>query len=155
MKARRRIGAATAVALTAAAWIAGGSAGAAGLAPYRVVGDAIPAALDGATGDASRGLKIAVDRKRGNCVACHALPAAEATFPGDVGPSLAGVGDRLNPGQIRLRVVDQTRVVPRTVMPPYYRVEGLKDVAPEYAGKPILNAGEIEDLVAYLSSLRK
>lgn len=139
-----------AVALTAAA-----PANAAGLAPYRVVGDAIPASLGGQTGDAARGLKVAIDRKRGNCVACHALPATEATFPGDVGPSLAGIGDRLSPGQIRLRVVDQTRVVPRTAMPAYYRVEGLADVAPEYRGKPILSAGEIEDLVAYLSSLRK
>lgn len=143
------------VALAAALWIAGGSASAAGLAPYRVVGDAIPVALDGQTGDAARGLKVAVDRKRGNCVACHALPAAEATFPGDVGPSLAGIGDRLSPGQIRLRVVDQTRVVSRTVMPAYYRVDGLADVAPEYRGKPILSAGEIEDLISYLSSLRK
>ena len=140
----------TAVTLTAAA-----PANAAGLAPYRIVGDAIPVALDGQTGDAARGLKVAVDRKRGNCVACHALPAAEATFPGDVGPSLVGIGGRLSPGQIRLRVVDQTRVVPRTVMPAYYRVDGLSGVAPEYRGKPILSAGEIEDLVAYLSNLRK
>ncbi len=150
MRARQRIVVAAAVALTAAA-----PAGAAELAPYRVVGDAIPAPLDGLTGVAARGLKVAVDRKRGNCIACHALPAAEATFPGDVGPSLANVGDRLSLGQIRLRVVDQTRVVPRTVMPAYYRVDGLADVAPEYRGKPILSAGEIEDLVAYLSGLRK
>lgn len=139
-----------AVALTAAA-----PANAAGLAPYRIVGDAIPAPLGDQPGDAARGLKVAVDRMRGNCVACHALPAAEASFPGDVGPPLTGVGDRLNSGQIRLRVVDQTRVVPRTVMPAYYRVGGLADVAPEYRGKPILSASEIEDLVVYLSSLRK
>lgn len=155
MRTRLRGIAVAAVALTAAAWIAGGSAAAAELAPYRVVGDAILAPLGGQTGDADRGLKVAVDRKRGNCVACHALPSAEATFPGDVGPPLANVGDRLSPGQIRLRVVDQTRVVPRTVMPAYYRVGGLASVAPEYAGKPILSAGEIEDLVVYLSGLKK
>lgn len=154
MRARPQKVAIGAVALAVAS-IAVGEAIAAGLAPYRVAGDAIPAPLGGLAGDADRGLKVAVDRKRGNCVACHALPAADASFPGDVGPSLANVGERLSPGQIRLRVVDQTRVVSRTVMPAYYRVDDLANVAPEYAGKPILSAGEIEDLVAYLSSLRK
>ena len=67
---------------------------------------------------------------------------------------LAGVGARLEAGQIRLRLVDASLVNPQTVMPPYFRTENLQDVAPAFRGKPALSAQEIEDVVSYLATLR-
>lgn len=124
-----------------------------GLLPYEVRGDAVPEPLGGLKGDAERGKAIALDRSRGNCLICHSLPVAGQPFQGELGPALAGVGSRLSEGQIRLRMIDQSQIHPATIMPPYYRVEGLTDVAPEYRGKPALNAQEIEDVVAYLVTL--
>jgi sulfur-oxidizing protein SoxX len=66
---------------------------------------------------------------------------------------MAGVASRLNEGQIRLRLIDQSRINRQTIMPPYYRVEGLRNVAPEHEGRTALDAQEIEDVVAYLSGL--
>jgi sulfur-oxidizing protein SoxX len=73
---------------------------------------------------------------------------------GNVAPSLDGVGRRLSAAQLRLRVADIQRVNPTTVMPSYYRIEGLDRVAAEYRGKPILDAGQVEDIVSYLGSLK-
>jgi sulfur-oxidizing protein SoxX len=70
-------------------------------------------------------------------------------------PSLAGAGSRWSVGQLRLRIADASRLNPNTIMPPYYRVEHLTRVAPAFAGKPILSAEEIEDVVAFLASLRE
>lgn len=126
----------------------------AGLAPYRVIGDAAPAPLGGLAGDARRGEAIVLDRRRGNCLICHAAPVEGERFQGDLGPPLAGVGSRLDEGQIRLRLIDQSRLNPETIMPPYYRTEGLANVAPQYAGEPALTAQEIEDVVAYLTTLK-
>ena len=123
-----------------------------GLKPYRVVGDGIPEPLAARPGNAARGLEIALDRQRGNCNLCHALPAA-ADYQGELAPDLARVASRLTAAQIRLRVVDSARVNPETIMPAYHRVEGLKRVAREFQGKPVLTADEIEDVVAYLVSL--
>jgi sulfur-oxidizing protein SoxX len=126
----------------------------AGLESYRVVEDAIPAPLGGLKGDAARGQKIVLDREVGNCLICHAVPDPSQRFQGDLGPPLEGVGDRLSEGQMRLRLVDQSLINEATVMPPYYRVEGLRNVAPQFSGKPALTAQEVEDVVAYLGSLR-
>lgn len=128
------------------------SAGEALLA-YEVVEDSVPAPLGGLKGDARRGLEIIRDRRNGNCLICHAAPIEGESFQGEIGPTLAGVGSRLTAGQIRLRLIDQSLFNPETIMPPYYRVEGLTNVAPDYAGKPALKAQEIEDVVAYLVSL--
>ncbi len=125
-----------------------------GLVKYEVEGDAIPAPLVREPGDAARGRKIVLDRSVGGCVLCHAFPEPEPRFMGDIGPPLAGVGARLSAGQLRLRVVDQSRIDPRTPMPAYYRTEGLYDVASGYRGKPILDAQQVEDVVAYLRTLR-
>jgi sulfur-oxidizing protein SoxX len=124
-------------------------------AEFTITGDAITAPLRGLKGDAARGLEIIRDRRTGNCLICHALPLPDEPFQGDLGPPLAGVGARLSEGQIRLRLVDQSKVNPETLMPPYYRVDGLANVAPEYAGKPALDAQQIEDMVAYLASLKR
>ena len=131
-------------------WVAVAAVSAAGL---RVIGDGAPDRL-AAPGDASRGRALVVARESANCVLCHAVPDAAVKFAGDVGPSLAGVGMRLSEAQLRLRVVDNLRVNPDTVMPGYYNVDGLDRVASAYAGKPVLTAQEVEDVVAWLVTLK-
>ena len=121
---------------------------------FKVVDDGIPEPLASAAGDAARGRSLILARDPANCVLCHAIPDAGLRFAGDVGPPLGGVGARLSVAQLRLRVADILRLHPSTIMPSYYRVEGLSGVAPAYAGKPILSAPEIEDVVAYLATLR-
>jgi sulfur-oxidizing protein SoxX len=119
---------------------------------YRVSGDAIAAPL-AEPGDAQRGRDI-VGGRDGNCLLCHAVPGASARFMGDIAPPLGGIGARLSAGQLRLRVVDPSYLNPDTVMPSYYRVDGLHRVAPAFRGRPILSAAQIEDVVAYLQTLR-
>ena len=116
--------------------------------------DSLPSSLTGAAGDAAAGKKIVLDRQVGLCLLCHSGPFPEERFQGDLGPNLAGVGGRLSAGQIRLRIVDASRVNPQTIMPPYYRKEGLSRVAPSHAGKTVLTAQQIEDVVAFLSTLK-
>lgn len=83
---------------------------------------------------------------------CHSAPGIAPA--GNVGPSLAGVGSRLDEAQLRLRIADITRVSPSAAMPTFHRVAGMKRVAAEYEGRPVLDGQQVEDLVAYLSSLR-
>jgi sulfur-oxidizing protein SoxX len=116
--------------------------------------DAIPSSLTGTTGDASRGRAIVLDRHVGLCLLCHSGPFPEEQFQGNLAPSLAGVGARLSAGQIRLRIVDSSRVNPDTIMPAYFRTENLARVAPAYRGKTVLNAQQIEDIVAFLVTLK-
>ena len=119
-----------------------------------VIGDAIPLLLTGTPGDAARGREIAFDRDRGNCPICHVIPAPDQKLHGDVGPSLEGVAGRLSEGQMRLRLVDGRRINPSSIMPSYYRLDGLRRVAASYAGATILSADEIEDVLAFLTTLR-
>ncbi len=121
---------------------------------YRVVGDAIPEPLLDSAGNLAHGRALIVQRESANCVLCHAVPDTAVRFSGDVGPSLAGVGARLTVPQLRLRVSDNLRLNPATVMPSYYKVAGLDRVAAQYAGKPVLSAQDVEDIVAYLATLR-
>ena len=123
-------------------------------AHYRVAGDMIPMPLTARAGDPAEGRKIVEDRKLGNCLSCHAFPLAAAD-QGNVGPDLHGVGSRYKPAQLRLRVVNMKVLDPQTIMPAYYRVDGLRDVGRAFAGKPILDAQQVEDLVAYLATLTK
>lgn len=123
------------------------------LAAVEQRGDAVPEPLGGRVGDAARGRAVVLDRRRGNCLICHRFPIEGEPFQGEIGPSLVDVGGRLDAGQIRLRLIDQSRINPDTVMPPYYRVDGLVRVATEYRGRPALDAQEIEDVVAYLAGL--
>ena len=124
------------------------------VARYVVVEDAIPAPLAGESGDVARGRALVLDRTRGNCLICHAVPEPGEPQQGEIGPPLGGVGSRLSAGQIRLRLVDQTRLNPAAIMPAYHRVEGLSRVADEYRGRPVFSAREIEDIVAYLATLK-
>ena len=123
------------------------------LARPPIVDMSIAAALTDQPGDASRGLGIALDRARGNCVTCHELPLA-VDFPGNIGPPLAGAADRYSAGELRLRLVDSKQINPDSNMPSYYRVAGLNGVRQAFAGRPILTAQEIEDVLAYLLTLR-
>ena len=90
----------------------------------------------------------------GNCLLCHAVPETGARFMGNLAPPLSGVGTRLDAGQLRLRIVDSMRINPQTIMPSYYRTEGLVQVAEPWSGKPILSAQQVEDVIAYLLTLR-
>lgn len=111
--------------------------------------------IGGRQGNAARGRLLSTERKKGNCIACHALPIPEAEFPGEIGPPLMGVGNRLSEGEIRLRIVDAKQVNPATIMPGYYRnPKFLKNVKKKFRGKTVLTAQEIEDLVAYLVTLK-
>jgi len=117
-------------------------------------GDCIPEPLDGRTGSAERGRAIVLDRTTGNCLICHMVPVASEPFQGDLGPDLSGIGARLSAAQIRLRLVDQSLLDPATLMPPYYRIDHLVRVADKYQARPILDAQQIEDVVAWLASLK-
>lgn len=134
-------------------WTAGASAQQA-LHSYEIAGDTIPKSLTGATGDAARGRAIVANRAVGLCLLCHSAPITEERFQGDLSPNLKGVGSRWSEGQLRLRLVDPFRFNPDTIMPAYYRVDGLNRVAPSYRGKPILTAAQIEDVIAYLATLK-
>jgi sulfur-oxidizing protein SoxX len=124
------------------------------LRPYVVSGDTIPDPLTGMAGDAARGRALVLDRSS-TCILCHNGPFPQATFQGDLAPSLAGSGSRWSAGQLRLRLVDASRLNPATIMPSFYRVEGLVRVGAAWRGKPVLSAEQIEDIVAYLVTLRE
>lgn len=115
----------------------------------------ITAPLGGLAGVAERGRAIAGDSSRGNCLACHDLPIPEEPFHGNLGPPLTGIATRQTIGMLRLHVVDQSSFNPETVMPGYYRPFGqLHRVAAEYQGRTYLSAQEVEDVVAYLATLK-
>jgi sulfur-oxidizing protein SoxX len=115
--------------------------------------DELPA-LTSEPGDVARGRLIVVDRYKGLCLLCHSGPFSEQAFQGNFAPDLGDVGLRLTPGQLRLRIADGQSLNPHTIMPSYHRTEGLHRVAPAFAGKPILTAQEVEDVVMFLTTLR-
>ena len=116
--------------------------------------DAIPESLTGAKGDPVRGRAIVASRQVGLCLLCHSGPFPEERFQGNLAPDLRGAGARWSEGQLRLRIVDSSRINPATIMPAYHRSEGLVRVAPAWRGKPVLSAEQIEDVVAFLMTLR-
>jgi sulfur-oxidizing protein SoxX len=119
-----------------------------------IEGDAIPEPLAARPGEAARGRAIVANRSVGLCLLCHGGPIPEERFQGTLAPSLAGAGARWSVSQLRLRIVDGARLNPDTIMPPYYRTTGLHRVARAFEGKTILTAEQIEDVVAYLASLK-
>jgi len=119
-----------------------------------IVGDTIPKSLTGQPGDAVRGRAIVANRSVGLCLLCHSGPIAEERFQGDISPSLAGAGSRWSIGQLRLRIVDGSRLNADTIMPAYYRTGGLQRVARTFEGKTILSPEQVEDVVAYLATLK-
>jgi len=135
----------------------GEAAGAAetGLVPYQTVGDAVPQSLTGRPGDPARGRGIVLSRHTGLCLLCHSGPFPEERLQGTLAPSLAGAGSRNSIGQLRMRIIDAGKLNASTIMPPYYKTEGITRVAGAYAGKPILTAEQIEDVVAFLATLKE
>ncbi len=116
--------------------------------------DSIPNSLTGAKGDPSRGRAIVANRQVGLCLLCHSGPIPEERFQGDLAPDLKGAGSRWTEAQLRQRIVDSRKLNPSTIMPSYFRTEGLERVAPAFRGKPLLSAEQIEDVVAYLGTLK-
>jgi sulfur-oxidizing protein SoxX len=135
-------------------WCVGAAGAEDGLRPYSVVGDAIPDSLTGAPGDPGRGKAIVTSRQTGLCLLCHSAPLPEEKFQGTIGPNLEGSGSRYSEGELRLRIVDSRRLNPDTIMPSYYRLDGLERVASAFRGKTVLSAEQIEDVVAFLKTLR-
>lgn len=116
--------------------------------------DGIAAPLTQIAGDAVRGRAIVANRQLGLCLLCHTGPIPEERFQGSLAPDLAGAGDRWNRAQLRLRIVDASRFNPATLMPAYYMTDGLARVPAALRGKTILSAQQVEDVVAYLHTLR-
>jgi L-cysteine S-thiosulfotransferase len=123
--------------------------------PAAQAADSLPNPLPGATtGDPVKGRAIVANRQLGLCLLCHTAPIPEEPFQGNLAPNLAGAGSRWTVPQLRLRIADSSVINPGTIMPAYYRVAGLSRVAPAQQGKTILSAQQIEDVVAYLQTLR-
>jgi sulfur-oxidizing protein SoxX len=142
-------------ALVALVWIGASAAPSqAELVHYKISGDAIAQSLTGARGDPARGREIVANRNVGLCLLCHSGPFPENRFQGNIGPDLSGAGARWSEGQLRLRIVDARKLNPDTIMPPFYRVDDLTRVPAPYRDKPVLTAVEVEDVVAYLMTLK-
>ena len=116
--------------------------------------DAIDAPLTTAPGDAARGRAIVANRQVGLCLLCHTGPFPEERFQGTLAPDLGGAGARWSEGQLRARIVDARRINPDTMMPAYHRSDGLVRVGTAWQGKTVLNAQQIEDVIAFLRTLR-
>ena len=119
----------------------------------QIVRDLSPMPLAAEPGNVARGREIAAGRD-GNCVLCHVIPGIGAKFMGNLGPTLAGVGARLNEAQLRQQLVDPQRLNPDSIMPAYARTDGLTQVGKSWRDKPILTTQQIEDTVAFLATLR-
>ena len=117
--------------------------------------DSLPQSLTGTKGDPARGRAIVTSRQVGLCLLCHSGPFPEERFQGNLAPDLKGAGARWSEGQLRLRIADSSRINPASIMPAYHRTEGLVRVAPAWRGKPVLSAEQIEDVVAFLMTLRE
>ncbi len=121
---------------------------------YVVVGDGIPAPLTREPGDAARGRAIVASRQTGLCLLCHSGPFAEDPSQGTIAPDLAGTGSRWTEAQLRLRIADSKRLDPASPMPSYFRRDGLTRVGSAWRDKTILSAQQVEDVVAFLRTLR-
>lgn len=115
---------------------------------------AVEASLTGKPGDAKAGKAAAIHRQRGNCLACHTMPIPEQQFHGEIGPDLADVGGRLSEAEMRGRIIDPKHSNPDTIMPAFYRTSNMHRVAKKFEGKTMLSAQEVEDIVAYLITLK-
>lgn len=131
-----------------------GAQAAPSLTPFTVVADGIPDPLTQQPGEASRGRSIVASRQTSLCLLCHTGPVPEERFQGNLAPDLAGAGRRWTAAQLRLRLVDARRLNPDSIMPAYHRTDGLTRVGTTWQARPILSAQQIEDVVAFLVTLR-
>ncbi len=145
----------TAAALGVVFSVAVGVGGAANASEYMVTDDSrIDKSLTGKAGDAKKGRGLAIHRKKGNCLACHKMPIPEQAFHGNIGPDLAGVASRYSVGELRLRIVDPKVINEDTIMPAFYRKSGFHRSLKKFDGKTIIGAQDVEDIVAYLMTLK-
>ncbi len=122
---------------------------------YKIEDGAIKASLTGKTGDAAKGKKVAINRKKGNCLACHAISdLKDQPFHGNVGPSLDGVASNYSEGELRLRIVNAKTSNEDTIMPAFYKVDGYNRLIKKFKGKSVLSAQEVEDVLAYVMTLK-
>ena len=119
------------------------------------VGDGIPKSLTGKPGNAKKGRATAIHRKKGNCLACHSLPAPEQADHGNIGPDLRGVASRYKPDELRLRLVSAKVLNPDTIMPSFYMTTGFHRVQKKWQGKTVISAQDVEDILAYLVTLKE
>lgn len=111
--------------------------------------------LSGISGDAARGRLVVINRKKGNCLACHKVSSiSDQPFHGELGPSLDSVSVRYQDKQLRQMVVDARSFFPNTIMPAFYVNTGYTRVSSKFADKTILTAQEVEDVVAFLKTLK-
>ncbi|WP_299444129.1 sulfur oxidation c-type cytochrome SoxX [uncultured Rhodospira sp.] len=143
-----------AAALAAAVWTAPARAADSDVSYEVVDGYTIREPLTDTPGDPVMGRKWAINRKLGNCLSCHQMPIPEEQFHGETGPALYGVADVYDEGELRLRIVDPKVLNPHSMMPSFYKVEGLNRVMKGFQDKPILSAQQVEDIVAYMMTLR-
>ena len=129
-------------------------ASAADLIKYQINNDAIATSLTRKAGDPVNGKKLATNRKKGNCLACHSMPIPEQAFHGNIGPDLKGISSRYSEGELRLRIVNPKVLNSETIMPAFYKADGFNRVMEKFAGKTIITAQEVEDIVAYLMTLK-
>ena len=125
------------------------------LVKYTITDDtSVESSLTGKPGDPVNGRKVAIHRKKGNCLTCHVMPVPEKDFYGNIGPELTNVGSNLTEGELRLRLINSKIANEDTIMPSFYRNENFNRVLKKFKGKTILSAQEIEDVVAYLMTLK-
>ena len=123
--------------------------------PWKAVAYAIQEPLGGLKGNAANGRKVAIDRGKGNCLACHVMPVQEEEFHGELGPALGKIGKKYNEGKLRMRIVNIQDVLADSLMPPFYaKPDKLSRVVENYRGRTVLTAQEVEDVVAYLTTLK-
>ena len=122
--------------------------------PAQASSDAIEQPLTATPGDAASGRAIVANRQVGLCLLCHTGPFPEERFQGTLAPDLAGAGARWSEGQLRARLVDGRRLNPESMMPAYFRADGFVRVGAQWQGKTVLGAQQIEDVIAFLRTLR-
>ena len=156
MNIRMRAGLAALALLAAAPAAHAGKVMNDGPTPYEVVGDiAVPKSLTGKPGDPANGRKVMANRKKGNCLACHKIAQMkDFLFHGEIGPELTDIAAAMPAEEMRLRLVNPKIVNPDTIMPAFYKNKGLTRVMKKFQGKSILTAQEIEDVIAYMRTLR-
>ena len=127
-----------------------------GAAEYKIEDEAIKASLTGKAGDPANGKKVFLNRKKGNCLACHVVSSLkDQPFHGQVGPPLDGTASRWSEGEIRLRIVNAKALNEDTIMPAFYRTDGFHRVLKKFKDKSVLNAQEVEDVLAYVMTMKE